>query len=105
MIVNYGFNATLTAKPGMGDRLVALLLTGLNEGSPGASEHCIVYLVSRSMSDPDVVHVIEGWTSEEDHHRIFAGEAAQAIVAQIGGLLAKESEYTDYVPVRGKATF
>lgn len=105
MIVNYGFNATLTAKPGMGDRLVALLLTGLNEGSPGASEHCIVYLVSRSVSDPDVVHVIEGWTSEEDHHRIFAGEAAQAIVAQIGGLLAKESAYTDYVPVRGKAAF
>ncbi|GGO79253.1 putative quinol monooxygenase [Nonomuraea cavernae] len=105
MIVNYGFNATLTAKPGMGDRLVDLLLTGLNEGSPGASEHCIVYLVSRSVSDPDVVHVIEGWSSAEDHHRIFAGEAAQAIVAQIDVLLAKESEYTDYVPVRGKAAF
>ena len=83
MIVNYGFNATLTARPGMGDQLVDLLLTGLNEGSPGASEHCVVYLVSRSASDPDVVHVTEGWTSEEDHHRIFAGEAAQAIVAQI----------------------
>ncbi|MGW9132229.1 putative quinol monooxygenase [Streptomyces sp. NPDC055681] len=105
MIANYGFNATLTAEPGMGDQLVDLLLTGLNEGSPGASEHCVVYLVSRSASDPDIVHVTEGWTSEEDHHRIFAGEAAQAIVAQIDGLLAKESEYTDYVPVRGKAAF
>ena len=105
MIATYGFNATLTARPGMGDRLVDLLLTGLNEGSPGASEHCIVYLVCRSASDPDVVHVTEGWTSEEDHHRIFAGEAAQDIVAQIDGLLAKESEYTDYVPVRGKAAF
>ncbi|GAB2629824.1 antibiotic biosynthesis monooxygenase [Prescottella soli] len=105
MIANYGFNATLTAKPGSGDRLVDLLLTGLNEGSPGASEHCVVYLVSRSASDRDIVHVTEGWTSEEDHHRIFAGEAAQAIVARIGALLAKESEYTDYVPVRGKAAF
>ena len=54
---------------------------------------------------PDVVHVTEGWTSEEDHHRIFAGDAAQAIVAEIGGLLAGESECTDYVPVRGKAAF
>ncbi|MFJ8486864.1 putative quinol monooxygenase [Streptomyces sp. NPDC094038] len=81
------------------------LLSGLDEGSPGASEHCVVYLVSRSASDPDVVHVTEGWTSEEDHHRIFAGEAAQAIVARIGGLLAKEAEYTDYVPVRGRAAF
>ncbi|MGW4733682.1 putative quinol monooxygenase [Streptomyces shenzhenensis] len=105
MIATYGFNATLTARPGMGDQLVDLLLTGLNEGSPGASAHCLVYLVSRSASDPDVVHVTEGWTSEEDHHRLFADEAAQAIVARIAPLLAKESEYTDYVPVRGKAAF
>ncbi|MGW3136815.1 putative quinol monooxygenase [Streptomyces sp. NPDC001139] len=105
MIATYGFSATLTARPGMGDRLVDLLLTGLDEGSPGTSEHCLVYLVSRSASDPEVVHVIEGWTSEEDHHRIFAGEAAQAIVARIGELLAKEAEYTDHVPVRGRAAF
>lgn len=105
MTVAYGFNATLTARPTMGDQLVDLLLTGLDDGSPGASEHCLVYLVSRSASDPDVVHVTEGWTSEEDHHRVFAGPAAQAIVARIQPLLAKESEYTDYVPVRGKAAF
>jgi quinol monooxygenase YgiN len=105
MIATYGFNATLTARAGMGDRLVDLLLSGLNEGSPGASEHCVLYLVSRSASDPDVVHVSEGWTSEEDHHRVFAGDTAQAIVAQVDGLLAKESAYTDYVPVRGRAAF
>ena len=105
MIATYGFSATLTAAPGLGDRLVELLLTGLDEGSPGASEHCVVYLVSRSASDPDVVHVTEGWTSEEDHHRVFAGEAAQAIVARIGGLLAGEPVYTDHVPVGGKAAF
>ncbi|MEV4296275.1 hypothetical protein [Microbispora rosea] len=56
-------------------RSAGLLLTGLDEGSPAESEHCVVHLVSRSASDPDVVHVIEGWTSEEDHHRVFAGEA------------------------------
>ncbi|MGW5171574.1 putative quinol monooxygenase [Streptomyces nodosus] len=99
MMAKYGFSATLTARPGMGDQLVDLLLTGLDEGSPGASEHCLVYLVSRSASDPD----IEGWTSEEDHHRVFAGEAAQAIVARIDPLLGKDAEYTDHVPVRGKA--
>ncbi|MBW8798008.1 MAG: antibiotic biosynthesis monooxygenase [Streptomyces sp.] len=105
MIVTYGFNAVLTAAPRLADQLVEVLLTGLDEGSPGASEHCVVYLVSRSASDPDVVHVTEGWTSEEEHHRIFAGEAAQAMVARIGALLAREPEYTDYVPVRGKAAF
>ena len=102
MIATYGFSVTLTAKPAAGDRLINLLLTGLDEGSPGASEHCLVYLISRSASDPDIIHVIEGWTSEDDHHRVFAGETAQAIVAQIGPLLAKEPEYTDHVPVGGK---
>jgi quinol monooxygenase YgiN len=105
MIANHGFNATLTAKPGMGDQLAELLLTGLNKGNPGASEYCVVYLVCRSASNPDMVHITEGWTSEADHRRIFSGEAAQAIVSQIEGMLAKESEYTDYVPVRGKAAF
>lgn len=105
MIANYGFNATVTAKPGMGDRLIDVLLAALDEGGPAASEHCVVYLVCRSVSDPDVVHVTEGWTSEEDHHRIFAGQAAQAIVAQAEGLVAEESKYTDYVPVCGKAAF
>ncbi|MFC8430442.1 putative quinol monooxygenase [Streptomyces sp. NPDC057253] len=105
MNATYGFSATLTAKPTLGDRLIDLLLTGLNEGSPGASEHCVVYLVSRSASAPDVIHVTEGWTSEDDHHRIFAGTAAQALVAQIAPLLAREPEYTDHVPVGGKAAF
>ncbi|MFJ9629512.1 putative quinol monooxygenase [Streptomyces sp. NPDC101175] len=105
MLAHYGFTATLTARPGVGDQLVNLLLTGLDEGSPGASEHCVVYLVSRSASDPDLIHVTEGWTSEADHHRIFAGEAAQAIVARIAGLLAEEPRYTDHVPVLGKAAF
>src|SRR6202034_3715751 len=86
----YGFNCTMTVKPGMGDQLVDLLLTGLNDGNPGSTEWCVVYLVSRSASDPDVAHVTEGWTSEEDHLRIFAGEAAQAIVTQFGDLLAEE---------------
>lgn len=105
MKATYGFNAVLTARPGMGDQLVDLLLTGLDEGSPGSGEHCVVYLVSRSASDPAVVHVTEGWTSEEDHHRAFAGEAAQAIVARTAGLLAEEPSYTDYVPVGGRAAF
>ncbi|MET9211717.1 MULTISPECIES: putative quinol monooxygenase [Actinomycetes] len=103
MNIGYGFNALLTAKPGMADRLVEVLLTGLDDGNPGASEHCLVYLVCRSASDPDLVHVTEGWTSEEHHHRLFAGAAAQALVAEVGELVAAEGPYTDYVPVGGKA--
>lgn len=102
-IVNYGFSATMTAKSGRGDDLIALLLSGLDEGNPATSEYCLVYLVSRSASNPDVAHVIEGWTTEEDHHRVFAGDAAKAIVAQFAELLEGDSEYGDLTPVGGKA--
>jgi quinol monooxygenase YgiN len=102
--VNYGFAATLTAKPGRGDDLVRLLLSGLEDGNPAASDYCLVYLVSRSASNPDVAHVIEGWTTEEDHHRVFATDAAKAIVAGFAELLEGDSVYTDLTPVDGKAT-
>ncbi|MFJ9856386.1 putative quinol monooxygenase [Streptomyces albogriseolus] len=105
MIVHHGFQATLTALPGRGGELAELLLTGMDEGGAAASEHCVVYLVSRSASDPDVVHITEGWTSEEEHERLFRGEAAQALVSRISGLLACEPVHSDHVPVRGKAVF
>lgn len=101
--VTYGFSATMTAQPGRGDELALLVLSGLDAGNPASSEFCLVYLVSRSAADPDVIHLIEGWTSEEDHHRLFAGEAAQALVAKFGELLAGDSVYGDLVPVGGKA--
>lgn len=93
----------MTAKPGRGDELIELLLSGLADGNPASSEFCHVYLVSRSLANPDVAHVVEGWTSEDDHHRMFAGEAAQAIVARFADLLAGEADYTDLTPVGGKA--
>ena len=101
--VTYGFSATMTAKPGRGDDLIALLLSGLDAGNPATSEHCLVYLVNRSASNPDIAQVIEGWTTEADHHRVFATDAAKAIVAQFAELLDGDSEYGDLTPVGGKA--
>jgi quinol monooxygenase YgiN len=105
MDANYGFTCTMTAKPGMGDQLVELLLTGIEAGNPGATEWCVVYLVSRSATRPDVVMVQEGWTSEADHDRVFAGAAAQAIVARFADILAGEPVYDDFVAVGGKADY
>jgi quinol monooxygenase YgiN len=105
MTTTYGFQCTMTAKPGMGDQLVHLLVSGLDEGSPGSTEYCTVFLVCRSASNPDVAHVTEGWTTAEDHHRVFAGPAAQAMVAQFADLLAEDPTYTDYIPINGKTSF
>jgi len=101
MIANHGFHATMTARPGKGDAVVEMLL-----GAPSlAHEDCVVFLVGRSASDPDVVHVTEGWVSEEAHSRFFATAPAQALVAGLEPLLAGDSRYSDEVPVGGKATF
>jgi quinol monooxygenase YgiN len=99
--VNYGFHATMTAKTGRGDEVVGLLL----DAPSLAHEACVVFLVSRSAANPDVVHVTEGWTSDEIHSEFFATEPAQALVAKLQPLLAGESQYADEVPVGGKAVF
>ncbi|MEV4350441.1 antibiotic biosynthesis monooxygenase [Actinoplanes sp. NPDC049596] len=97
----HGFHATMTARPGRGDELVALLL-----GAPSLPHpDCAVFLVGRSAADPDVVHVTEGWTSREAHAAFFASETAQTLVARLQPLLAGDSTYTDEVPVGGKAVF
>ncbi|AWS43969.1 putative quinol monooxygenase [Streptosporangium sp. 'caverna'] len=101
MSVNHGFHATMTAQPGKGDELVEFLLN-----APSLSnEDCVVFLVGRSAGNRDVVHVTEGWTSEEAHGRFFATEEAQALVAKLQPLLTGESQYVDEVPVGGKAAF
>jgi quinol monooxygenase YgiN len=101
MDVNHGFHATMTARPGKGDEVVRVLL----DAPSMPHEDCVVFLVSRSAENPDMVHVTEGWTSEEAHSRFFATEAAQALVARLQPLLEGESRYTDEVPVGGKAVF
>ena len=101
--IGYGFAATMTALPGKGDEVVEVLLSGLEPGNPASTEFCLLYLVSRSASNPDVIFIQEGWSSEDDHQRIFSGPAAQAIVARFDGLLAGDSVYTDPVVIGGKA--
>ncbi|SNY37260.1 putative quinol monooxygenase [Paractinoplanes atraurantiacus] len=97
----HGFRATMTARPGLGDEVVALLLAAPSLPHPD----CVVFLVGRSAADPDIVHVTEGWTSREAHAEFFATEPAQTLVAGLQPLLTGESAYSDEIPVGGKAAF
>ncbi|MFF5234994.1 putative quinol monooxygenase [Dactylosporangium sp. NPDC000521] len=99
MTINHGFHATMTAQPGRGDELVNFLL----DAPSLDNDDCVVFLVGRSAGNPDVVHVTEGWTTPEAHSRFFATAEAQDLVAKLQPLLAGESQYTDEVPVGGKA--
>jgi quinol monooxygenase YgiN len=99
MSVQHGFHATMTAQPGRSDEVIALLL-----GAPSLSHpDCVVFLVGRSAGDPDVIHVTEGWTSPEAHAAFFATAPARALVARLQDLLTGDAQYTDEVPVGGKA--
>jgi quinol monooxygenase YgiN len=99
MTISHGFHATMTAQPGRADELVGLLLKAPSLDN----DDCVVFLVGRSAGNPDVVHVTEGWTTPEAHSRFFATAEAQDLVAKLQPLLAGESQYTDEVPVGGKA--
>ncbi|MEV4394831.1 putative quinol monooxygenase [Nonomuraea sp. NPDC049607] len=99
MTISHGFHASMTAQPGKGDDLIAALL----DAPSLPDDDCLVFLVGRSAGDPDTVYVTEGWASQEAHARFFATEQAQAFVAALRPLLAGESQYTDEVPVGGKA--
>jgi quinol monooxygenase YgiN len=101
MNITYGFQATMTAKRGKGDELVELLLSGPTIG-PAAHDGCVVFLISRSATDPDIVHLTEGWVSEAVHETVFTAPESQDYIARSAELVA-EAQYADYVPVGGKA--
>ncbi len=71
MIVSHGFNATLTARPGMGDQLADLLLTGLSDATPGTSQHCPRHLRPPVGVQPRRRPCHRGLDHDEDHHRVF----------------------------------
>ncbi|MEE6258594.1 putative quinol monooxygenase [Plantactinospora sonchi] len=98
MKIGHGFHATMTARPGEGDALVELLL----DAPVTSHQDCLVFLVGRSASNSDIVHVTEGWTSREAHSDFFASAAAQAYTARFAPLLAHDPRYADEVPVGGK---
>jgi quinol monooxygenase YgiN len=101
MKATYGFRATMTAHPGKGDELVTLLLSATSGTGPATNGNCVVFLVGRSASNGDIVHVTEGWTTKEAHAENFASERAKAFTAKIAPLVA-EAQYQDEVPVGGK---
>jgi quinol monooxygenase YgiN len=101
MKATYGFRATMTARPGKGDELVDLLLRATTDG-PAANDACVLFMVARSASNGDVVHVTEGWTTQEAHAANFASDHAKAFTARIAPLVGGEVQYQDEVPAGGR---
>jgi quinol monooxygenase YgiN len=82
----YGMHGHFTAQPGQGDALAEILLAAA-EGLR-ANEACLLYLVSRSPDDPDLVWVTEAWTSKSAHDESLQGEDVKAAIQRARPLIA-----------------
>jgi quinol monooxygenase YgiN len=89
-VSRFGLFGKISAQPGKGDELAALLLEAA-EGL-GANDDCELYVVHRSAEEPDAVWVSEVWTSEEAHRASLDDEAVKAAIARGRPLIAGVSD-------------
>jgi len=92
---------TMTAAPGRGHELAALLLRvadGLH-GRPG----CEIYLISQDGADPDTVHVTEVWLDDASAQAALAAPppVSGPAPADILALLAAPPHRTDLTVLGG----
>jgi quinol monooxygenase YgiN len=92
--------AKATAKPGQGDELARIMLEvadGLRE-TPG----CELYVINRSVGEPDVIWVTELWHSQEQLDAALASEGARARIPEVLALLVEGGfERIDLEPLGG----
>lgn len=92
--------AKATAKPGHGDELARIMLEvaqGLRE-TPG----CELYVINRSVGEPDVIWVTELWESRQQLDAALETEGARARIPEVLALLSEGGlERIDLEPIGG----
>jgi quinol monooxygenase YgiN len=90
----------LTAKPGQRPRVVEILLESgkLFDDNPA----CLLYLVSEANDDPDLVWVIDLWTSRQAHTEALQAPELRPFVEQAMPLLEGMPEQIQVRPAGGK---
>jgi quinol monooxygenase YgiN len=96
----YGMHVEFTAQAGQGDALEALLV----EAAEGTAEveACLLYVVSRSVGQADVVTVTEAWTSESAHDESLKDPAVRGLIERAMPLMASPPKASRLRPVGGK---
>ncbi|MCK8489576.1 antibiotic biosynthesis monooxygenase [Paenibacillus sp. MBLB2552] len=74
----FGMYAKFTAKPGVRDQLVGILLEAAAgaESDPG----CELYVVNVSETEPDTVWVTEVWSNAEAHEASLQDDTTRAMI-------------------------
>jgi quinol monooxygenase YgiN len=96
----YGMHVRFTAQAGRGDELEAILLEAAT-GTEG-DDDCLLYIVSRSPADPQIVYVTEAWTSREAHDRSLEDEHVRTLIARAMPLMAGPPDAVTLAPAGGK---
>jgi quinol monooxygenase YgiN len=86
MTTYVGYHSQFTAQPGRADELQEIVLAAA-EGLR-SNDKCLLYVVSRSPDDPNVVWVTEAWTTREAHDASLRDEAVKAAVQRAMPLIA-----------------
>lgn len=98
--MTYALLNRLTAVPGQRDRVIEVLLESgkLFDDNPA----CLLYLVSESVDDPDVIWVTDLWTNEQEHARALATPELKPFITEAMSLLAGRPEQIEIRPIGGK---
>jgi quinol monooxygenase YgiN len=92
----YGLIGKFTAQPGSRDRLISLLLDGV-QSMPG----CHSYVVAKDPKDADVIWITEVWDDESSHRASLELESVQAAIRQAMPLIAGMESVATTEPVGG----
>jgi quinol monooxygenase YgiN len=98
--MTYALLNRLTARAGQRPRVVEILLESgrLFEDNPA----CLLYVVTESADDANVVWVIDLWTSQEEHAEALKAPELRPFVEQAMPLLEGMPEQMEVRPAGGK---
>ena len=97
----YGLHGKLTATPGNGDKLAAILLEAAKLVS--TAKGCRLYMVSKDHSDADAVWVTEAWDSKKDHDNSLQVAGVKELISQAMPLLSGRPEKGQELEILGGA--
>ncbi|GHA18010.1 hypothetical protein GCM10008090_29680 [Arenicella chitinivorans] len=87
--LKFGMQAVLTASPGKGSELAAIMLRASNVVS--TMEGCELYVVQQSLTDENQILVTELWSSKNDHQNSLANEKIQALIGEAKPIISSMS--------------
>lgn len=100
MNMTYALLNKLTAKPDQRQQVVDILL---ESGKLfGDNSDCFLYLVSEATEDPNVIWVVDLWTSQEAHAKALENPELRPFVEKAMPLLEGMPEQIEIRPVGGR---